>query len=43
MSQLTFAEAEYANKKQKTHREKFLEKLDSIIPWQKLQGQKPKK
>jgi len=26
MSQLTFAEAEYANKKRKTRREKFLEK-----------------
>lgn len=37
MSQLTFAEAEYANKKRKTRREVFLEKLDHLIPWQKLE------
>jgi IS5 family transposase len=37
MSQLTFAEAEYANKKRKTRREVFLEKLDRLIPWQKLE------
>ena len=36
MSQLTFAEAEYAIKKRKTRREKFLEQLDVLIPWQKL-------
>ena len=36
MSQLTFAEAEYQNKKRKTRRELFLEKMDSLIPWAKL-------
>ena len=37
MSQLTFAEAEYQNKKRKTRRELFLEKMDSLIPWGKLE------
>jgi len=37
MSQLTFAEAEYQNKKRKTRRELFLEKMDSLIPWAKLE------
>ena len=32
MSQLTFAEAEYEGKKRKTRREKFLERMDSLIP-----------
>lgn len=36
MSQLTFAEAEYAIKKRTTRREKFLAQLDELIPWQKL-------
>ncbi len=36
MSQLTFAEAEYQNKKRKTRRELFLEKMDALIPWVKL-------
>ena len=37
MSQLTFAEAEYQNKKRKTRRELFLEKMDALIPWVKLE------
>lgn len=37
MSQLTFAEAEYAHKKKRTRREEFLEKMDALIPWQKLE------
>lgn len=37
MSQLTFAEAEYASKKKKTRREVFLEKMDKLIPWKKLE------
>lgn len=37
MSQITFAEAEYANKKKKTRREVFLEKMDKLIPWKKLE------
>jgi len=37
MSQLTFAEAEYAHKKRKTRREVFLEKMETLIPWAKLE------
>ena len=43
MSQLTFAEAEYAIKKRKTRREKFFEQLDVLIPWDKLEQQLAKK
>lgn len=37
MTQLTFAEAEYAHKKHKTRRELFLEKMDKLIPWARLE------
>jgi IS5 family transposase len=37
MTQLTFAEAEYATKKHKTRREIFLERMDRLIPWKKLE------
>lgn len=37
MTQLTFAEAEYAAKKRKTRREIFLEKMDRLIPWKKIE------
>ncbi len=37
MSRLTFAEAEYAKKKRKTRREKFLEKMDELMPWARLE------
>jgi len=37
MTQLTFAEAEYATKKRKTRREVFLEKMDALIPWKQLE------
>ncbi|GAB3104403.1 hypothetical protein GCM10027217_27820 [Pseudomaricurvus hydrocarbonicus] len=40
MSQLTFAEAEYEGK---TRREKFLERMDKLIPWEKLERQLSKK
>ncbi len=43
MSQLTFAEAEYQGKKRKTRREKFLERMDGLIPWKKLEQQLAKK
>jgi IS5 family transposase len=33
MSQLTFSDFEYANRKRKTKREQFLEMMDRIIPW----------
>lgn len=39
MSQLTFAEAEYAIKKRTTRREKFLARLEELVPWQKLKQQ----
>jgi len=35
--QLTFAEAEYANRKRKTRREKFPEKMEKLIPWARLE------
>ena len=31
--QATFAELEYGAKKKKTRREKFLERMDGLIPW----------
>jgi len=37
MDQLTFSEAEYNNKKRKTRREKFLEQMDLLIPWKRLE------
>ena len=43
MSQLAFAEAEYAGKKRKTRREKFLERMDQLILWEKLERQLVKK
>src|SRR5690554_1174773 len=38
MSQLTFAEAEYAIKKRKTRRELVLEKLEVLLPWKQLEA-----
>jgi IS5 family transposase len=43
MSQMTFAEVEYEGKKRKTRREKFLERMDGLIPWKKLELQLAKK
>ncbi|MGH3848797.1 MAG: IS5 family transposase [Pseudonocardiaceae bacterium] len=37
MSQLTFSEAEFVNKKHRTRREVFLERMDQLIPWQRLE------
>ena len=37
MSQLTFAEAEFENKKRKTRREIFLDRMDKLIPWARLE------
>lgn len=37
MEQISFAEAEYQNKKRKTRREKFLERMDKLIPWARLE------
>ena len=38
MDQLTFSEAEYNLKKRKTRREKFLEQMDTLIPWKQLEN-----
>jgi IS5 family transposase len=37
MGQITFSEAEYQNKKRKTRREIFLERMDKLIPWNQLE------
>ena len=37
MSQLTFSEAEFVNKKHKTRREIFLQRMDTLIPWARLE------
>ena len=34
MDQPSFAEVEFENKKRKTRRELFLERMDGLIPWQ---------
>src|SRR6056297_2484419 len=36
MDQMSFAEIEYQNKKRKTRRELFLERMDSLNPWGRL-------
>ena len=36
MSQRSFASAEYAMKKKRTKREKFLAEMDRIVPWSRL-------
>ena len=38
MDQVSFAEAEYNHKKKKTRREKFLEQMDQLIPWKRLEN-----
>jgi IS5 family transposase len=38
MHQVSFAEAEYRNKRRKTRREKFLEQMESLVPWQRLES-----
>ena len=37
MEQKTFADLEYEHKKRKTRREKFLERMDALIPWKRLE------
>ncbi len=37
MDQSTFAELEYEGKKRRTRRELFLERMDGLIPWQRLE------
>jgi IS5 family transposase len=38
MSQRSFASAEYAMKKKRTRREKFLSEMERIVPWMRLIG-----
>lgn len=37
MDQKSFSELEYDHKKRKTRREKFLERMDALIPWKRLE------
>ena len=37
MDQRTFADLEYDDKKRKTRRERFLERMDGLIPWERLE------
>ncbi|MDQ6984355.1 MAG: hypothetical protein Q9M44_06535 [Ghiorsea sp.] len=37
MSQLSFSEAEYDNKKRATRRDRFLFRMGSLIPWSALE------
>jgi IS5 family transposase len=37
-SQPSFADAEFSAKKRKTRREKFLEEMDQVVPWERLMG-----
>jgi transposase, IS5 family len=36
MSQISFADAEYAGKSKKTRREVFLEEMELVVPWKAL-------
>ncbi len=36
MSQISFADAEYAGKRKKTRRGVFLEEMESVVPWKAL-------
>jgi IS5 family transposase len=38
MKQTSFASLEYAGKKRRTRREKFLGEMDKVVPWARLQG-----
>ena len=38
MGQLTFAELEHDRKKRRTRRELFLERMEQLIPWERLEG-----
>jgi IS5 family transposase len=37
MQQLSFTDAEQVNKKHKIRRERFLERMDKLVPWSKLE------
>ena len=38
LNQPTFADLEFQHKKRKTRRELFLERMDWLIPWQRLEA-----
>ena len=38
MYQPTFASVEFEQKKRKTRRERFLERLDALVPWEELEA-----
>ncbi len=38
MHQPTFASVEFENKRRKTRRERFLERMDGLLPWEALEG-----
>jgi len=38
MDQVSFAEAEYENKRRKTRREVFLDEMEKLIPWKRLES-----
>ena len=38
MDQLSFSDVEFANKKRTTRREKFLQQMDGLVPWAKLEA-----
>ena len=38
MDQVTFSDVEYEGKKRKTRREVFLERMDGLIPWKRLEA-----
>lgn len=38
MDQITFSDVEYQSKRRKTRRERFLERMDRLIPWKALES-----
>ena len=38
MKQTSFSSAEYAAKKRKTRRERFLAEMDAVVPWSRLEA-----
>jgi len=38
MKQTSFASAEFAGKKRKTRRERFLAEMDLVVPWARLEA-----
>ena len=34
--QLSFADSEYPNKRRQTRKEKFLERMETLVPWKRM-------